>query len=326
MSEQYSAERFKLGGGFHLISTAMEVTVKLPIVISDSLRIERPDDELMFQVRTHLPWVDTSGHAHAYFESTEVRLESPLGSVSYRAPLPESEQRYLLLTFSGNGQDADVFFSSAQLVVPTLCSLLSVYTSEAFGLGDFAGIGGDTLAYQRQIREWTKREPHPVLDEIAVESITKAYASLRNLDRGAHPGTWRAVELFGLFSRTPLLQVFEVVAMFMLIEMLLTHNPNDKEIGDSLTHQVLHKVPFVFERRNEQIDYSVFRGAQSDVVWKKLYAYRSAVAHGDEPDFTSKLQILRDADTANRFLTDITRRLIRFSVEDPKLFEGLKPL
>jgi hypothetical protein len=122
------------------------------------------------------------------------------------------------------------------------------------------------------------------------------------------------------------MKLFDVLAMFMLIDMFLTHNPGDREIGDSLVHQVRHKVPFVFERKCEQIDYSQFAGASSDQIWKKLYKYRSCIAHGEEPDFGSKLRVLRDQETANHFLTNVTRRLIRFSLDDPGLFEGLKPL
>lgn len=315
-------------GGFHLIGAAMEIAVPLPIALSENLRIERPNDGQMALVGQHLSWLDPHGIARAHFETIATHQQtSPATSAIHRVRLSQAEQRYLLLTFSGNGNEAYLFLSAAQLVVPTLWSLMHVYTSEPFGIGDPTGFAGDTLAYQRKINEWLKAEPHAVLDQAAVGRIIESYTTLRNLDRQAHPGTWRAVDLFQLFARMPLMQVFDVLAMFMLIEMLLTHNPSDKEIGDSLTHQVLHKVPFVFERRGEQIDYSVFGGSSGiNTIWKKLYAYRSCIAHGDQPDFGSKLQILRDADTANRFLTDITRRLIRFSIDDPKLFEGLKPL
>jgi hypothetical protein len=320
-------ESFDLHGGFHLIGTALDVMVSLPIVISDDLRLERPNESQMTLVRQQLSWLDPHGYARQHFETTARHEKtSEHSSIIHRTPLPESEHRYLLLTFNGNGNNAYYFLNAAQLVVPTLWSLLHVYTTEPFGKGSWAGHGADSLAYQSKFGEWVQGNAHPVLDEAAVGRVKEAHTALQKLDRKAHPGAWRAVELFSLFARMPLMQVFDVLAMFMLIEMLLTHNPGDKEIGDSLTHQVIHKIPFVFERRNEQIDYSVFDGAKGELVWKRLYAYRSSVAHGDTPDFASKLNILRSAEVANRFLTDITRRLIRISLDDPKLLEGLKPL
>jgi len=314
-------------GGFHLIGSGMEVRVPLPVIISETLRIDRPNAEQMDLVKQGLEWFDLYGYAREHFETIATREPGSGGSTLIRrARLPDQELRYLLLTFYGTGNDAHFLLMAAQLVVPTLWSLFHVYTKEPFGVGGWAGHGADTLAYQRQINEWVKGEPHPVLDEAAVVRLSDSHAALCRVDRRVHPGTWRAVELFSLFARMPLMQVFDVLAMFMLIEMLLTHNPGEREIGDSLVHQVRHKVPFVFERKNEQIDYSRFSGASGDQVWKKLYKYRSCVAHGEEPDFASELHVLRDADTANRFLVAVTRRLIRFSIDDPALFEGLKPL
>jgi hypothetical protein len=316
-----------ISGGFQLIGSAMDVRVPLPTAISATLRIERPNEGQMNLLRQGLEWFDLHGYAREHFETIATREKRADGSgVIHRTRLPEKEQRYLLLTFHGTGNDAQFLFMAAQLVVPTMWSLFHIYTKEPFGVGGWAGHGADTLAYQRQIGEWIKGEPHPVLDEAALARVTDSYAALCRLDRQAHPGVWRAVELFSLFAKMPLMQVFDVLAMFMLIEMLLTHNPGDREIGDSLVHQVRHKVPFVFERKCEQIDYSQFAGASSDQIWKKLYKYRSCIAHGEEPDFGSKLRVLRDQETANHFLTNVTRRLIRFSLDDPGLFEGLKPL
>jgi len=314
-------------GGFHLIGTGLDVEVPLPMVISETLHIERPNEEQMHLLRKGLEWFDLYGYAREHFENAATREQRADGSVViHRTRLPDKEQRYLLLTFYGTGNDAYDLLMAAQLVVPTLWSLFHIYTKEPFGAGGWDAHGADTLAYQRQITEWTKADTPPVLDEAACVRITASYAALCTLDGTAHPGARRALELFSLFARMPLMQVFDVLAMFMLIEMLLTHNPGDKEIGDSLVHQVRHKVPFVFERVNEQIDYSKFAEASSDQIWKKLYRYRSCIAHGEQPDFGSELRVLRDQETANRFLTNVTRRLIRFSLDDPRLFEGLKPL
>jgi hypothetical protein len=314
-------------GGFILIGAALDVVVSLPITISETLRIERPNAEQMVLVSSHLSRLDQHGVARAHFETIANHQQTSSNTTAIsRIMLPQFEKRYLLLTYSGNGNDAGIFLKAAQLVVPTLWSLLHIWTSKPFGIGEWTGHGYDELAYQRHFGDWIQANPHPVFDEEALERLISAHNALRTLDKNAHPGTWRAVELFSRFARMPLMQVFDVLAMFMLIEMLLTHNPNDKEIGDSLTHQVRHKMPFVFERRNEQIDYSLFGDIDGDTIWKKLYVYRSCIAHGENADFGSKLQVLRNAETANRFLTDITRRLIRISVDDPKLSEGLKPL
>jgi hypothetical protein len=315
-------------GGFHLVGTAMNVAIPLPFILSDTLRLERPNEQQMNLLQNVLANADIYGDAKQHFETTTARETRLDGSTLVsRIPLAEGESRYLLLTFTDWNSDAGVFLDAARLVEPIMWALLHVYTSEPFGHGEWRGQSFDNLAYAKQVTEWIKGDPHPILDEDAVNRITGSYAALRRIDRDAHPGIARAVELFSLFARIPMFQIFDVLGMFMLIEMLLTHNPNDKEIGDSLSHQVRYKIPFVFERMGEQLDYSTFgKDAPASKIWTKLYAYRSDIAHGNRPDFGAELKALRSAEIANAFLIATTRRLIRFSLDDPKLFDGLKPL
>jgi hypothetical protein len=314
-------------GGVHLMGTAFEVRIPLPVVISESIRIQRPNDGQMKLIDKVLSWMDLHGYAREHFETVATLERRADGTeVIHRTALPKDEQRYLLVTHSGTGTDVYTFLTGCQLVAPTLWSLLHIYTREPFGMGDWAGHGADTLMYQRKIGEWVRGEPHPVLDGPAVERISATYNALRCLDRTAHPGIWRAAELFSLFARMSFMELFDALAMFMLIEMLLTHNPGDQEIGDSLTHQVRQKIPFVFERLGRKIDYSMFQKAKPETIWTKLYAYRSKIAHGETVDFQSQLEVLVDAQTANRFLTGVTRDLIRLGLDDPKLLEGLKPI
>jgi hypothetical protein len=36
-----------------------------------------------------------------------------------------------------------------------------------------------------------------------------------------------------------------------------------------------------------RLDYAGFAGTKEDTVWKKTYQYRSILAHGEVPDFSS---------------------------------------
>lgn len=61
-------------------------------------------------------------------------------------------------------------------------------------------------------------------------------------------------------------------------------------------------------------------------IRKKLYEYRSKIAHGDVPDFAGRLQMLRDQQTAIRFLEDAVRQIVRHALTEPDLVDGLKPV
>jgi hypothetical protein len=109
--------------------------------------------------------------------------------------------------------------------------------------------------------------------------------------------------------------------------MLLTHNPNDREIGDSLSHQISTKVPLLSSRFSVPLEYSLFRNdVAPPAIWKKLYEYRSKIAHGDLPDFSGRLQLLTDQTTAVRFLEDAVRQIVRHALDEPELVDALKPI
>src|SRR5690606_9213645 len=103
------------------------------------------------------------------------------------------------------------------------------------------------------------------------------------------------------------------------------HKPGNKEIGDSLCHQITTKVPLLSRRFDNPLDYSEFKSKES-TVWNKLYEFRSSIAHGDEPDFSSKLAALKSAQVAERFLHEATRKLLAHALEEPALYDSLKPI
>jgi hypothetical protein len=112
----------------------------------------------------------------------------------------------------------------------------------------------------------------------------------------------------------------------MTLEMLLTHNPNDKDVGDSLSHQISTKVALLERRLAKPLNYAVLSEAKSTVVWKKLYAFRSAIAHGGTADFKGALSILQSPQAATEFLAEATALILRHALDEPALFDSLKPI
>lgn len=107
----------------------------------------------------------------------------------------------------------------------------------------------------------------------------------------------------------------------MVLESLLTHNPHGR--ADSLVHQVATKMLLVDKRFQARLDYSDFDGSP-DVIWKKLYAYRSAIAHGGAPDFANDLRCLRDDKTVIKFMRAAVKSLALLAVLEPVLITDLK--
>lgn len=128
-------------------------------------------------------------------------------------------------------------------------------------------------------------------------------------------------------KRIPYGRDLQVLGLFAIIEMLLTHNPNDREIGDSLSHQISTKVPLLSARFQTPLDYSTFgTDARPSTIWKKLYEYRSKIAHGDVADFSGRLSLLVNQQTAITFLELAARQIVRHALNEPELVDALKPI
>jgi hypothetical protein len=111
---------------------------------------------------------------------------------------------------------------------------------------------------------------------------------------------------------------------FGILESLLTHRPNPNDPYDSITRQVKKKLVLLNHRWSTPLDYSFFAGAKPDIVWAKMYAYRSCLAHGATPDFTGELAILRDADQALKLLKSAVKAVARQALDEPRLVADLR--
>ena len=82
----------------------------------------------------------------------------------------------------------------------------------------------------------------------------------------------------------------------------------------------------VGNRARLPIPYELFgSGISPDNIWKKLYAYRSAIAHGLSADFGSgQFQALRSAKIALSFVRRATAVVIRQKFEEPELLVDLR--
>jgi hypothetical protein len=111
---------------------------------------------------------------------------------------------------------------------------------------------------------------------------------------------------------------------FAILESLLTHAPKSSDPYDSITRQVHTKLSLLNQRFTTPINYVPFRGANSDTVWKRMYKYRSLIAHGELPTFTDELAVLASHDQALFLLRSTTKAVIRQVLAEPRLMADLK--
>jgi hypothetical protein len=126
------------------------------------------------------------------------------------------------------------------------------------------------------------------------------------------------MSLVDLSSKTS----FYITAMFAVLENLLTTDPYVTRGAGSITHQLCNKILLI----NEQLEDKIYIYGQIPIntIVKKLYEFRSTIAHGDVPDFENKFQALSDNETARSLLYDITKKCLLFSIDNSQLIMNLR--
>ena len=148
------------------------------------------------------------------------------------------------------------------------------------------------------------------------------------LDKKKHEGIIRAFDFNANMKMLTNANNMRVLAYFAIIEMLLTHNPNEKEIGDLLTHQIKTKIALISSRLDTPINYTTFgAGVAPDKIWSALYNFRSSIAHGNHINFQEgKCAVLKDPGTATTFVAAVCKNLLKHALYEPELINSLKPI
>lgn len=116
-----------------------------------------------------------------------------------------------------------------------------------------------------------------------------------------------------------------IVGLFSIIESLITHKPRLTETLDSISHQVINKIILLRKKFTRDIvPNSYFESATEDKIWKRLYQYRSDVAHGTPVNFNSELKILRNRETVVNFLRENIKEIIILALKDPEFIFDLR--
>ncbi len=111
---------------------------------------------------------------------------------------------------------------------------------------------------------------------------------------------------------------------FGLLESLLTHRPDPKDLYQSITRKVKTKIALLDSRFEQRLDYGAFPGVRPETVWAKMYEYRSVLAHGDVADFDDSLRLLGNGDNALKLLTESVKKVIRQALKEPRLLADLR--
>lgn len=251
----------------------------------------------------------------------------------YRQPLPngplelmpETEWRYYVLAFRGtNSTFADIEHASSLMPLELEFGFSVLY--HVVGDSDSPGFMRSPGALFQSIDslrfpgselfvEVTSGDAHEIsrlTDLIAALNTNDLLNVKRLLTQLRH--------LKSIPRQSPLL----FLGYFGILEALLTHAPKPADPYDSITRQVKKKIQLLDHRWPNPLDYAPFGKATGETVWSKMYSYRSLLAHGGIPDFTSDLRVLGDHKNALKLLKDTVKAVIREALIEPQLIADLR--
>lgn len=157
-----------------------------------------------------------------------------------------------------------------------------------------------------------------------LQQIQRTYKRINEIEK-EYSEIFNAIILFNSLRFLSQYHNFKILGLFTVIESLLTHKPTSSETGDSITRQIRTKVPLLLNHdKNGKEILNVFEESNEQNVWKKLYAYRSCLAHGRNPDFKKELLLLENPLVVHDFLINCIKRLLLLALFEPRLVCDLK--
>jgi hypothetical protein len=178
--------------------------------------------------------------------------------------------------------------------------------------------GANTTKVAQFFAEPQKRETPVLISEGVVHEWRQLESALRKLTIDELQ-PYRAFETLRSIPRRSSLYT---LGLFATLESIITHAPHDR--FDSLRHQVSSKMVLLSKRFIRKLPYKTF-GCTEENTWKKLYDYRSCIAHGAQPDLKSgNLGPLKSDETVQEFLREALKLLLIQLLAERPLIEDLK--
>lgn len=296
----------------------------LPFQLAEGAVIDKASEQERDRLKKLLSQIIGSGYG------TERRFECHVQTVTEGAAtrwvfeeLPEEEWRYYVIRTDDNGSK-NIDLGQVSAISQACLEFQSLSLSNGGH-----GFRSSTLVnlFHFELPEPSKHITEADLSEIALLYALKLeVVGSVSQPSAPYPEIGRALQMLDNVRMLPQHSEFQVLGLFAIIEMLITHNPKLEDRGDSITHQMKAKLPLLSNRFDRPLPYQRYFGqASSNTIWSALYGYRSTVAHGGMANFSSgQLQCLKDRRNADSFLFLTVQSLIRHSLREPQLYRDIK--
>jgi hypothetical protein len=244
------------------------------------------------------------------------RLFPPAGPIE---TLPQGEWRYFVIAFEGTNQELISLELASCIASFEIEVGFTIMTTEPPAIPAGIGWHPDHLFHTVAALRYNDALFRSVTSD-DIQEIMPINTQLQS----CAPKTKDLVSQLQGLKGLPHQSQLRFLGYFALLESILTHQPKPDDRYDSITRQVKKKLALLDKRWARKINYSPFPGVSAERVWALMYSYRSAIAHGANPDFARELKALRTAGHALALLKDTVKGVLRQALIEPELLNDLR--
>ena len=277
--------------------------------------LRRATDTEITTIKEQLQQYNVEGLPGLYGWTWEKKLFLPPGPAE---ALPQAEWRYFVLAFENANQELEnlqLASCLASFEMDIGFTIINTSPTTAEGIGWHP----DRLFHTVAALRFNDSLFCSVTSD-DVQEIVSINTQLQSCAPQTKALVLQLQGLKGLPHHSPL----RFLGYFAVLESILTHTPKPDDRYDSITRQVKKKLALLDKRWARKINYSPFLGVSSERVWALMYSYRSAIAHGGNPDFARELKSLKAPEHALAILKGTVKTVLRQALIEPELLSDLR--
>jgi len=317
------------GESFTFVLNLIDVRGELPVEVAPGHFFEKADSEQIAMIKKLLTLFRAYGPSALLFPppyETDI-IEVPgktIASFSYRRePLPEDRWRYWIISFAGSNLELENVASAASLLEHDLELGFTVFGKSFLGTAA-EGYGWHAPSLFSFFDSPESYRPATLMNADELGEISKNYHLVKNICP-EHKHINQALSKLRDLKSLPRNSELLTIALFSIIESLVTHSPKLTESADSLSHQIRTKMPLLRKRFDRDLNYREhFGAAAEETIWSKLYEYRSRIVHGEEVNWSGSLQLLKESKAVLRFLRETVKLVLLLALREAIFITDLK--
>jgi hypothetical protein len=306
------------------VANQIQLPDGLPIQLAPSATLRRATAEEIHQADSRLATAAkaTSIQIGSYRHQYECNQTGPS---SHFVPtlLPQEHWRYHVLDFKGDGLGFRRLQLTLVITEPPIYFAFTTVKSLTTPLDGVYPVQANVL--ERAEHLWWNDPNGQSVDPEQIRLTCQAHSELLH-SRPKFMFAAEAVEKYFDLQRLPPSSDMYLLGLFSVIESLIAHKPRLTENLDSINHQLVNKLTLLDECFIDKPIQTThfFSGIGHDKAWKKLYEFRSQLAHTSSSSLPHDLVSLQSKEVILRFINATTKELIRFAIAQPKLLRHLR--